>query len=81
MFSTLQENQRLILNITFRITKNLPKRYDIITFEAPSKSYDSKFNNDQSNPITLYENKPKELLKKFVYYNLEITKKVILKEL
>lgn len=39
MYPTLQENQRLILNRTLRITKKSPKVGDIITFEAPSKVY------------------------------------------
>lgn len=39
MYPTLQENQRLILNRTARITKKAPKAGDIITFEAPSKVY------------------------------------------
>ena len=79
MFPTLQEKQRLILNRTFRITGKLPKRGDIITFEAPSKSYDSKSDADQSNPIASYENEPKGLFIKFVYYSLEITKKSYIK--
>jgi len=39
MFPTLQENQRLILNRTFRITGKMPERGKIITFEAPTKEY------------------------------------------
>ncbi len=39
MYPTLQENQRLILNRTGRITKKSPKVGDIITFESPSKAY------------------------------------------
>lgn len=79
MFPTLQENQRLILNRTFRITKKMPERGQIITFEAPSSEYKAKWDVDQSNPIATYENEPKGLLKKFVYYSLEITKKSYIK--
>ena len=39
MFPTLQADQRLILNRTFRITKKKPKVGDIVTFEAPTKEY------------------------------------------
>lgn len=74
MFPTLQENQRLILNRTFRITGKKPKRGEIITFEAPSKTYSSKTDISQSNPIAIYDNKINGFLNKFIYYNLEITK-------
>ena len=54
MFPTLKEGQRLILNRTIRITHTLPKRGEIITFEAPSKSYYSAAEADLSNPIAEY---------------------------
>lgn len=78
MFPTLQENQRLILNRTFRITKKYPQRGDIITFEAPTKTY-SKWEADQSNPVAVYDDEPKGIIKRFIYYNLEITKKSYIK--
>lgn len=73
MFPTLQENQRLILNRTARITKKSPKVGDIITFEAPTKMY-SSLDADQSNPVAVYEKQPKGIFGKFVYYVLEFTK-------
>jgi signal peptidase I len=73
MFPTLKEDQRLILNRTFRITKKSPEVGDIITFEAPGFSY-NKFNADQSNPVAKYQNNPKGIINKFIYYNLEVTK-------
>ncbi len=73
MYPTLEENQRLILNRTYRITGATPKRGDIITFEAPTRAY-SKWEADQSNPVAIYDNEPKGLWKKFVYYSLELTK-------
>ena len=73
MFPTLQENQRLILNRTVRITKKIPKVGDIITFEAPTKMY-SNLDANQSNPVAVYENEPKGIFSKFVYYVLEFTK-------
>ena len=73
MYPTLYENERLMLNRTFRITKKKPEVGDIITFEAPTKEY-SKWDADQSNPIATYDNEPKGILKKFVYYCLELSK-------
>lgn len=73
MFPTLQENQRLILNRTFRITHKQPQVGDIITFEAPTKDY-NKLSADQSNPIATYDRKSKGLFDKFLYNCLEITK-------
>ena len=78
MFPTLQENQRLILNRTFRITKKSPERGQIVTFEAPTKTY-SKWEADQSNPVAVYDDEPKGIFNKFVYYSLEVTKKSYIK--
>lgn len=78
MFPTLQENQRLILNRTFRITKKMPERGDIITFEAPTREY-KKWEADQSNPVAIYENEVNGIFNKFVYYSLEVTKKSYIK--
>ena len=64
MFPTLVENQRLILNRTFRITKKMPKRGEIITFEAPSNAYD-KWEANQSNPVAKYSNEKKGIIQKF----------------
>lgn len=73
MYPTLEEGQRLILNRTFRISKKTPQRGDIITFEAPSKKY-NKYEVDQSNPIAKYENEPKGIINKIIYYGIEINK-------
>lgn len=78
MFPTLKENQRLILNRTYRITKKTPEIGDIVTFEAPTREY-QKWNADQTNPIAIYDNEPQGLINKFVYYNLEVTKKSYIK--
>ena len=78
MFPTLQADQRLILNRTFRITKKKPKVGDIVTFEAPTKEY-NRWEADQSNPVAVYNKEPKGLFEKFVYYSLEITKKSYIK--
>ena len=79
MYPTLQADQRLILNRTFRITRKKPQVGDIITFEAPVKEY-SKWEADQSNPVAVYNNDEKRnLFSKFIYYSLEITKKSYIK--
>ena len=78
MYPTLKENQRLILNRTYRITRKEPKRGDIVTFEAPSADYE-KWEVDQSNPVAIYENEPQGIFNRFVYYNLELTKKSYIK--
>lgn len=72
MYPTLVEDQRLILNRTFRIVGYKPKVGQIITFEAPSIEYNAEV--DQSNPVAVYLNEPKGLASKFVYYCMEITK-------
>lgn len=78
MYPTLQENQRLILNRTFRFGNNIPERGKIITFEAPSKNYET-WEADQSNPVAIYNNEPQGLFNKFVYYVLELTKRSYIK--
>ena len=73
MYPTLKEDQRLWLNRWDRTTKKMPKKGDIITFEAPSKSVLTEEEVKQ-NVIARYENEPKGLLKKFTYNVLEIGK-------
>ena len=74
MYPTLKQNQRLILNRWVRTTKKMPERGDIITFEAPSKSYVAAYEADLSNPVAVYENEPQGIWNKFMYYVLEINK-------
>lgn len=75
MYPTLVQDQRLWLNRWGRTTKKMPNRGDIITFEAPSKkSYASQSQINQSNPIAKYDNEPKGIFNKFVYYVLELGK-------
>lgn len=78
MYPTLIEGQRLFLDRTFRITNKSIEVGDIITFEAPSKTY-SEWEADQTNPVAVYENEPTGLFNKFVYYCIEITKKSYIK--
>ncbi len=75
MHPTLQQGQRLILNRWIRTTNQTPKRGDIITFEAPSKTSGiSAAEADIENPIAVYENEPTNIFSKFRYYVLEIGK-------
>ena len=78
MYPTLKNNDRLILDRTFRITHKKPQIGDIVTFEAPSRDYE-KYNADQTNPVAIYNNEPTNIFEKFVYYCLETTKKSYIK--
>ena len=71
MYPTLKQNERLILNRTIRTGKKMPERGDIITFEAPSKSYFTLEEADLNNPVAKYEKEPQSAFKKFIYYVLE----------
>ena len=73
MFPTLKQDQRLWLNRWTRTTHKMPKRGDIITFEAPSVTFLTDSENPQE-PVAVYNNEPKGVLKKFAYYVLEINK-------
>lgn len=74
MYPTLQENQRLILSRIGRTFKKMPERGDIITFEAPSKSYITEDEYDPNNPVAYYEDLEGNFLDKFIYNFLEIGK-------
>lgn len=79
MFPTLKEADRLILNRTIRISKQLPNRGDIITFEAPSKKSYTYSEIAESNLVAKYEREPIDLLGKFTYYVLELKKESYIK--
>ena len=70
MYPTLIQDQRLILNRITRITKKVPERGQIVTFEAPSRS--KNISND--NITAEYLKQPNGLINKFCYYVLEINK-------
>lgn len=73
MYPTLKEDQRLWLNRWGRTTKQLPKKGEIITFEAPSTTSLSLAEKEE-NVIARYENEPKSIWGKFSYYVLEMHK-------
>ena len=79
MLPTLKSGQRLILNRTLRTTHSMPKRGDIITFEAPSKKLVSSAEADLSNPVAKYDYKINNIFSKFRYYVLEIGKESYIK--
>lgn len=77
MFPTLEENERLWLNRWGRTTKKIPKRGEIITFEAPSVMRVEQI--DYNNPVATYNYEPQGLLEKFSYYVLETGKRSYIK--
>ena len=77
MFPTLKENERLWLNRWGRTTKKMPKRGDILTFEAPRLTRVDKV--DYENPVATYNYEPQGLLNKFSYYVLERGKRSYIK--
>lgn len=79
MYPTLQQNQRLILNRWSRTIKEMPKRGDIITFQAPSKISYTPSEYDSNNVVAKYENDPTNWFSKFVFYFLEINKESYIK--
>jgi len=79
MYPTLENNERLLLNRTFRITKHKPKVGDIVTFQAPSSDYTGGIV-DQSNPVGKYETDPGSRLGKVLFLDLNLQKLVTLKE-
>ena len=72
MYPTYKPNDRLILN---RIAKaKMPKRGEVVTFEAPSKNVYGPGEYDLNNPVAKYEINPKNVFSKFSYYVLELGK-------
>lgn len=74
MFPTLMENDRLWLNRLGRTTKTMPKKGDIITFEAPSKVLLTESELNLESPVAYYKNEPTSIVAKFTRYVLEIGK-------
>lgn len=77
METTLIQGDRLILNRWAITTHQEIKRGEIITFEAPSVTETSNFNADM--PVAIYNNEPKGIFSKFIYYVLEINKRSYIK--
>lgn len=79
MYPTLEQNDRLILNRLSRTFKQMPKRGEIITFEAPSNNQVGLKIEDLQNPVAKYENEPSNWFTKFTYHVLEIGKESYIK--
>ncbi len=74
MYPTLKQNERLWLNRWGATTKKMPKRGDIITFEAPTTGQVDANHFDYNNPVAAYDYKPNGFFSKFTYNVLEIGK-------
>ncbi len=78
MKPTLEQWDRLILNRWSITTKGEIKRGEIITFEAPSNVADMEkvdgTEENTQNPVAVYDNEPKGLFSKFLYYVIEYNK-------
>ena len=59
MYPTLKQGERLVLNRIPRTRKQLPKRGDIITFEAPSTTYVTKASYNPDDVTAEYKNDSK----------------------
>lgn len=79
MKPTLQDRERLILNRWSRTVNEELKRGDIITFEAPSVKEVTLAQYNPNSPVAVYNNEPKGLIAKFLYYVLEIEKESYIK--
>lgn len=74
MYPTLKQNERLWLNRWSVTLGKMPKRGEIITFEAPTQRYIDANHIDYENPIAVYEYTPDNIVSKFIYNVLEIGK-------
>jgi len=74
MYPTLKQNDRLLLNRVVRTTKKMPKRGDIITFQAPSKNEYTEDEVDLNNAVAVYDDDPTNIFKKFMFYVVEAGK-------
>ena len=77
MYPTLEQNQRLWLNRWGRITKTLPERGQIITFEKPAQIKYTYTEVDKNNPKAKYNEKI--AFEWFTYNFLEIGKESYIK--
>lgn len=79
MDSTLEEGQMLLLNkYSFRIQKQLPKRGEIVTFEAPSRKYYSLAEAKLKEAKAMYP-ESKGIFLDFIYHVVELGKENYIK--
>lgn len=81
MQTTFMPGDRLILSRLTRTFKKNYQRGDIITFEAPSDPIIAPTSVNFDYPVASYENEPKGLWNKFVYYILEMNKTSYIKRI
>ena len=81
MQTTFMPGDRLILSRITKTAKGIYERGDIVTFEAPSTSAIFFANVNYDYPVAIYENEPKGLWSKFVYYVLELNKTSYIKRI
>lgn len=74
MYPTLKQEERLWLNRWGATLNQMPKRGEIITFEAPTTSYVIRTEADLENPVAKYDYKPSNIISSFKYNVLEIGK-------
>lgn len=74
MYPTLQNNERLILSRTFRISGLKLDYEDIITFEAPTRMYTSEDEISQSTPYAIYDEQEKNAFSEFLYNVVDVGK-------
>lgn len=74
MFPTLQQNDRLLLSHLVRTFNEMPKRGEIITFEAPSNA-----KTGAKSEKAEYSEEPSTIFQKFMYNVLEIGKQNYIK--
>ncbi|MCR5146474.1 MAG: signal peptidase I [Clostridia bacterium] len=74
MYPTLMQEERLWLSRWGATFNKMPKRGDIITFEAPTNKIVSDNYADLEHPVAEYKYNPTNIFTKFVYYTLEIGK-------
>lgn len=71
MYPTLKQEERLWLNRWGATWNTIPKRGEIITFEAPTTTYVLKSEADLENPVAKYNYKPANIIQSFNYNVLE----------
>ena len=74
MYPTLQNNERLILSRTFRISGLKLDYEDIITFEAPTRMCTSEDEISQSTPFAIYDEQEKNAFLEFLYNVVDVGK-------
>lgn len=74
MKPTLKQGERLWLNRWGATWNKMPKRGEIITFEAPTETFTNTLEANLDNPIAEYNYKPSNIFVSFKYNILEIDK-------